>query len=647
MPLSRLKRTLVIAASSLALLAAPALTQEAPTREPVAWDLTSLYPDVAAWDAAREEVLAEIPELAAMQDGFGRNARSVADFMDAVSALAKKAYRVASYANLNADEDLRDGERRERRGQSQRMLSEFSKSIAWVDPAVLAIGEARIERFIAQEPRLQKHAFALRNTLREAPHTLSEEGERIMAAAGLALGGAQRVYSQLKNSDIPWPTITLSTGEEIRLDASGYVKARAAENREDRVKVFEAFYSTYEDFQTSLGETMNSHVLAQVFNAEQRNYPNALAAALADDNVPEAVYRTLVEEVNRSLPTLHRYMKLRGRMLGIEDLSYHDIYPDMIRTDTVFDLKTSNNIAAAAAQPLGEDYQAKLCDALDQSWVHAYPSQGKRSGAYMSGWVYDEHPFILLNHQDTYDSTSTLIHEWGHAMHSVLANEAQPFETARYSIFVAETAAITNEILAQERLLEAAETDDERLYFLGYALEQMRGTYFRQTQFAEFELAIHEAVEAGETLTGEKLTEIYKDIVERYYGEAEGVTDVPDLYTLEWAYIPHFYYNFYVYQYSTSLAASVYFADKIRAGDGEALERYLDMLRAGGSDYPYALKKKAGLDMASPEPYRAVEARMNRIMDEIEAILDRRAAGEPEPELAFTPLPSNACGGVG
>ena len=647
MSFSRFKLTLAACASSLVLAASPAIAQDGDGPEQIRWDLTSLFESVEAWDAERQTLLEEIPSLAAHEDGFGEDAASVADFMENVSALARRAYSVASYANLNSDEDLRDGERRGRRGQASVMLSEFSQAIAWADPAVLEIGEETIEAFIAEDPRLEKHAFTLRNTLREAPHTLSVEGERLMAAVGLALGGAQRVYSQLKNSDIPWPTVTLSTGEEVRLDAAGYVKARAADSREDREAVFEAFYSTYDAFKSSLGETMNSHVQGQVFRAEQRNYPNALAAALSDDNIPEEVYRTLVEEVNRSLPSLHRYMELRGRLLGIEDLNYHDIYPDMIQTDKVFDFDVSNNIAAAAAQPLGEDYKAEMCEALNQSWVHVYPSQGKRSGAYMSGWAYDAHPFILLNHQDDYNSTSTLIHEWGHAMHTLLAKDEQPFETAGYSIFIAETAAITNEVLAQERMLEAAETDEERLYYLGYALEQMRGTYFRQTQFAEFELAIHEAVEAGETLTGDRLTEIYNDIVRRYYGADEGVTEIPELYALEWAYIPHFYFNFYVYQYSTSLAAAVYFSDKIREGDGEALEKYLDMLKAGGNGYPYDLKLAAGLDMASPEPYRAVEARMNRIMDEIEEILDRRDASGPRPVASFTPLPENACSGVG
>ena len=613
-------------------------------RQPVEWDLTKLYPNVEAWDAARLEVLERLEPIAAMEEDFEPGAEALADLYAETSDIARQALRVSTYASLDASTDLRDGERLARQGQAQAMFAEYGKATAWISPMVQSIGAEEIEAWIAAEPRLEVHAFGLRETLRMAPHTLSPEGERIMAAASVALGGAQRIYSQLKNSDIPWPTVTLSTGEELRLDASGYVKGRAAENREDRIAVFKAFFETYEQFESSLGEALGSHVQRQVFNASQRDYPSALEAALADDNIPREVYDTLLEEVNRSLPTLHRYFRLRARIMGVEDFAFYDVYPNLVESDEVFDLTRSGQLAAAASEPFGEDYVSQLCSAMNGSWTHAYPRQGKRGGAFMSGSAYDVGPFVFLNHQDTYDSASTFVHEWGHAMHTLLANDAQPFETARYSIFIAETAAITKEVLAQERLLDAAETDAERLFYLGYALEQMRGTYFRQTQFAEFEAAIHEAAENGESLTGERMTEIYRDIFDRYYGVEEGVTIVPESYYLEWAYIPHFFYDFYVYQYSTSLAAAVYFAEEIRKGDEDAIAAYLAMLEAGGSGHPYDLKLEAGLDMASPAPYRAVEDRMNRIMDEIEEILDRQEAGETATIPARTVVPlSDPC----
>ncbi|MEO0450426.1 MAG: M3 family oligoendopeptidase [Pseudomonadota bacterium] len=611
-------------------------------REPVEWDLTRLFPDPEAWDTARLDILNQVEPVKAAGDDFEPSAAALADLFDQTSGIARDALRVSTYAFLDSDTDLRNGEKLARRGQASAMFAAYGEATAWISPMVQDVGEAQIEAWIASEPRLEKHAFGLRETLRATPHTLSAEGEALMAAASVALGGAQRIYTQLKNSDIPWPTVELSTGEELRLDAAGYVKGRAAENREDRIKVFNAYFETYQQFESSLGEALGSHVQRQVFSASQRNYDSALESALADDNIPREVYDTLLSEVNNALPTLHRYFNLRARILGVEDFAFHDIYPNLVETDQVFDLERSAQVTAAASEPFGNDYVQSLCVAMTGGWSHAYPSQGKRSGAYMSGSVYDVGPYVLLNHQDTYDSASTFVHEWGHAMHTILANEAQPFETARYSIFIAETAAITKEVLAQENLLDAAETDAERLFYLGYALEQMRGTYFRQTQFAEFEAAIHAAVENGESLTGARMTEIYTDIFNRYYGVEEGVTVVPEAYNLEWAYIPHFFYDFYVYQYSTSLAAAVFFADKIRAGDEESVQAYLEMLEAGGSAHPYDLKLKAGLDMASPAPYQAVEDRMNRIMDEIEAILDRQETGAAAPVREVAAL-SNPC----
>ncbi|MEM1391664.1 MAG: M3 family oligoendopeptidase, partial [Pseudomonadota bacterium] len=450
-------------------------------RAPVEWDLTKLYPDVEAWDVARLDILERVKPIQVAGGDFEPSASALADLFDQTSEIAREALRVSTYAFLDSDTDLRNGEKLGRRGQAQAMFAAYGEAAAWISPMVQTVGEAQIEEWIASEPRLAKHAFGLRETLRMTPHTLSPEGEEIMAAASVALGGAQRIYSQLKNSDIPWPTVTLSTGEEIRLDAAGYVKGRAAENREDRIKVFEAFFETYQQFEGSLGESLSSHVQGQVFRASQRNYDSALEAALASDNIPREVYDTLLSEVNAALPTLHRYFQLRARIMGVEDFGFHDIYPDLVVTDEVFDLDRSAQITAAASEPFGAGYVQSLCTAMSGDWSHAYPSQGKRSGAYMSGSVYDVGPFVLLNHQDTYNSASTFVHEWGHAMHTILANEAQPFENARYSIFIAETAAITKEVLAQEQLLDAAQTDEERLFYLGYALEQMRGTYFRQT----------------------------------------------------------------------------------------------------------------------------------------------------------------------
>jgi oligoendopeptidase F len=311
-------------------------------------------------------------------------------------------------------------------------------------------------------------------------------------------------------------------------------------------------------------------------------------------------------------------------MLGIEDLGYHDIYPALVESDKKFPLEQGKRLALESSAALGPAYAEVMAHGLDSRWMDAYPRPGKVSGAYMNGSVYDEHPFVLMNYNDDYESVSTLAHEWGHAMHSYLSNRAQPYPTANYSIFLAEIASTFNEALLLEHMLGQARNDDEKLFYLGNALENLRGTYFRQTMFAEFELTIHDRAEAGEALTGAKLTSIYGDLLRRYHGHDQGVLKIDDLYAIEWAYIPHFYYNFYVYQYATSLAASSLLAETVLKGEPGAVERYMGLLKAGSSDYPFELLQEAGVDMTTAAPYRAVVTRMNAIMDQIEDILDRR-----------------------
>src|SRR6185503_4940408 len=322
-----------------------------------------------------------------------------------------------------------------------------------------------------------------------------------------------------------------------------------------------------------------------------------------------------------NLPTLHRYMKLRARMMGLTELRYYDLYPPLVQSSTRYPLGEGKKTIAAAMAPLGSQYVARLTRALDSHWMDAYPRPRKQSGGYMNGIVYDVHPFLLLNYNDDYTSLTTLAHEWGHAMHSVLADGAQPFATSRYATFVAEIASTTNEALLLEHMLAQARTDDERLLYLGSALEGLRTTFFRQAMFGEFEREIHARVDRGEPLSGEALSKAYLELERRYYGDGVAIDDA---YGIEWAYISHFYRGFYVYQYATSIAASSLFVQRILAGEPGARDRYLDLLRAGGSDYPYELVKRAGVDLADAAPYQALAARMNGIMDRIEATLARK-----------------------
>jgi oligoendopeptidase F len=343
-----------------------------------------------------------------------------------------------------------------------------------------------------------------------------------------------------------------------------------------------------------------------------------VAAALSPANVPVEVYRTLIAEANRGLPTLYRYFDLRRRMLGLPDMAYYDIYPPVTKLEVKFDLAATRRLVLEAVKPLGPDYQATLARATAARWMHAYPQKGKRSGAYMDPGAYDVHPYLLLNHNDDYEALTTFAHEWGHAMHSVLAARAQPFETANYTIFTAEIASTCNEQLLAAYMENNARTKEEKLFYLDRICELLRGAFYRQTMFAEFELSIHEAAERGEALSGEKFSAIYLDLLKRYHGP--GVIIDP-AYAIEWAYIPHFYYDFYVYQYATCVSASAYFSDKVLTGGAAERENYLGVLRAGGADYPVEVLKKAGLDMTTPAPYRAVVAKLGRTVDQMEALL--------------------------
>ena len=388
--------------------------------------------------------------------------------------------------------------------------------------------------------------------------------------------------------------------------------------------MFDTFWTKWQEYRNSVGSILNSHIQTQVALARARNYDSVLQRELFQDNLPPDVYRTLVAEVNKALPTLHRYFRLRGQMLGVEQMQYYDIYPPLVSLDKTFDMETTQKITLEAMAVLGEDWVNMQRDAMSKRWMHVYPQRGKRSGAYMNPGAYDVHPYVLLNHNDDYESLSTFAHEWGHAMHTLYAKQAQPFETANYAIFLAEIPSTSLELILQDYMTEHAETIDEKLFYLGSALEGMRGTFFRQTMFAEFELSLYEAAERGEALSGEGISAIYGEILKRYHGHDENVVLIDELYTNEWMFVPHFYYNMYVFQYATSKTAGTALYAKIKEEGKAGVDNYKNLLRAGGSDYPYRILKNAGVDLASPQPYRAIVTKMNAIMDEMESLLRER-----------------------
>ena len=588
----------------------------------IEWDLSELYASYDEWTADKERLAAQIETLAEYRGRLGESAAVLREALDAISTTERELYHLHVFAFLEADEDRRVAEAQERRGLGASLLSTFDEATSFLSPELLRVGSETIERFIAEEPGLAKHAVGLRDTLRQEPYTLSDESERVIAAVGPIVQGPERIYAMLTSSDIPFPTVTLSTGEEVRLDQAAYAKHRASQNRDDRKLVFDSFWNTWASYEATLGQTLDTNVKAHVFRAKARGYTNALEAALSGPNIPVAVYNKLVESAHKHLPSLHRYFRLRQRMLGLDDLRYYDIYPSLVASDRKFDIEESKRLTLAASAPLGPHYVELLERGFAGNWMHVYPQPGKASGAYMFGTVFDVHPFLLLNHNGDFRDVSTFAHEWGHAIHTLLSNENNPWETSRYATFTAELASTSNEVLLQEHMLAQDISDSERLFYLGSALEAVRGTFFRQVMFAEFELRIHEIVEAGEALSGEKMTTLYEELLRQYHGSDTGVLAIDPLYAVEWAFIPHFYRNFYVFQYATSIAGGTMFAERLLAGDESARDDYVAVLKAGGSRYAYELLKDYGVNLATDAPYDTLIARMDRIMDEVEAILD-------------------------
>ena len=612
---------------SIALLALMTAAPCSATRAELAsdrWNLKDLYATQADWDQDAAALEQQLKLLSSCSGHLAQSAKRFKTCLDLNADVLKRYYRLAGYASQFHDEDTGLAAGQDLKQRSDVLGNRVEETTSFLSPEILKMGRAKVGALLKAHKSAAIYTHWLDDILRSAPHTLDKQGEELIANFSFATAAAGAVYATLSDADMPWPKVKLSDGTEIVVDQSAYTKYRALDNRADRKLVFDAFWSKWREFERTFGVTFYEQLKKDATLAKVRHYPDSLTQALDANNLPRAVYDTLVAQAEANLPTLHRYFKLRAKLLGISDMQYYDIYPDLVSSNLKYPIDQSVELMLAAVKPLGEDYVRALEQGTKSRWMDVYPRPKKRSGAYMNGSAYDVHPYLLLNHNDDYESLSTLAHEWGHAMHSYLSIRNQPFINADYPTFTAEIASTTNEVLLLDYMLKIAKSDDERMLYLGSALENLRGTFFRQAMFADFEREVHARVDRGESLTGEALTKIYGDILKRYHGDKEGVVKIDDLYTIEWAYIPHFYHRFYVFQYATSITAGNMFATEILKGTAGARERYLNILRAGGSRYPYELVKEAGVDLASPAPYQAIVARMNSIMDQIEAIQARR-----------------------
>ena len=589
------------------------------------WNLADLFTSDEAWETAFSDITTRLDQVEKFKGTLTQSSGNLLQALEFNTSISKEASKLYSYVSMNSDLDTRNMKYTGMKQELQQLFSKFGAKAAFIEPEILTADWEKIDGFIKQEPKLEVYRKGLEDMFRTKKHTLSEPEERIMALSRTISGVPESVFGTFSDAEMPSPEVTLSNGEKVKLTSSEYNKLRGSANRKDREIAFKAYWDNYAKFKATFGETLNGKVNADLFRFRARYYSSSLEASLYPNNIPVEVYQSLITNVNKSLPSFHRYLNIKKRMMGVDTLKYLDLYAPVVKdVDLKYSYEDATKIILEALKPMGAEYVATVKKAIDERWIDVYPTPGKRTGAYSNGSSYDGHPYILLNYNNFYNDVSTVAHELGHTMHSYFSNKTQPYPLARYETFVAEVASTFNEVLLFNYMIGTVKDDDVKLSLLMSWLDNFKGTLFRQTQFAEFELKIHEVAEQGKPLTGDTFSKIYKDITDKYYGNDQGICKVDDYISMEWAYIPHFYRTFYVYQYSTSFTASISLAEKVMSGDQNALKNYMKFLSAGGSDYPIEILKNAGIDMTTSEPFEKTTAAMNKVMDEIEKILDKK-----------------------
>ena len=583
------------------------------------WDLSTIFETDQKWEEELARLTEDTKEAASLEGHLLDSAESLLNITERYLDLSRRLEKLYVYAHMKNDQDTRVAKYQEYYAKAMTLYSQLDQVFSFYEPEFMAITEEQYQNFLAEEPKLQPYKHFFDKLLQNKEHVLSQREEELLAGAGEIFGAASETFAILDNADIVFPFVKDEDGNEVQLSHGVYMRLVESKNREVRREAYEALYATYEQYQHTYAKTLQTNVKVQNYRAKVRNYKSAREAALAANFVPESVYDNLVSAVRKHLPLLHRYLDLRSKILGIPDLKMYDVYTPLSSIEYSFTYEEALKKAEEALAVLGEDYLSRVKRAFSERWIDVYENQGKRSGAY-SGGSYDTNAFMLLNWQDNLDNLFTLVHETGHSMHSSYTRETQPYVYGDYSIFLAEIASTTNENILTEKLLQEVQDDATRFAILNNFLDGFRGTVFRQTQFAEFEHAIHQADQNGEVLTSEFLNNLYADLNQEYYGLSK--EDNPQI-QYEWARIPHFYYNYYVYQYSTGFAAASALAEKIVHGSQEDRDRYIEYLKAGKSDYPLNIMRKAGVDMEKEDYLNDAFAVFERRLDEFEALVDK------------------------
>jgi oligoendopeptidase F len=582
------------------------------------WDLESIFSTDEEWVNNFRALQQRLPELEALKGTLGQSGQALLAVLQKRDELFEKLETLLVYAAMRRDEDTTNSTYQGMYDRAIQLFVQASTVASYIEPEILAITESTLDRFVQETPELSIYGQQLRDLNRKRPHVRSVEVEAVLAAAGEISEGPDAIFSMIDNADLKLPLIKNEEGEEVQLTKGNYLVYIRSTERPVRKEAFESLHSTYLKQRNTIATTLSTRIKGDIFYTKQRGYGSCRERALAQYNIPISVYDNLVATVSEHIHLLDRYMRLRKRVLQLDELHMYDLYVPIVKetADEISYPEASDTVLAALA-PLGESYTTTLKRAFKERWIDVYETPGKRSGAY-SGGGYATRPFVLLNYQDKRDSMYTLAHELGHSMHSFFTRTYQPFQYGDYTIFVAEVASTLNEGLLTEYLLKTSDDPAVRLAILNHSLEDLRGTLFRQTMFAEFELQIHSRAEQGEPLTADTLSAMYRALNEKYYG-AEAVID--ELIDIEWARIPHFYYNFYVYQYATGVSAACALVQQILQEGAPAVDRYLKFLSSGSSDYSIELLKKAGVDMTSPEPVRQALQLFNSHLTQMQELL--------------------------
>lgn len=587
--------------------------------ENLKWDLTTIFLNDDAWENALSQVTATLTEIEKYVGHLLESAEYLFSITEKELEISQTVEKLYVYASMKNDQDTRVAKYQEYQAKATALYAKFGETFAFYEPEFLELTEEKYSKFVTEKPELLQYSHFFERLFAKKAHILSQKEEKLLAAAGEIFGAGSETFEIFDNADVKFPLVKNELGEENQLTHGNYISYMESKNREVRKAAYQALYSNYEQYQHTYAKTLQTTVKVHNFNAQIRGYQSARDAALSSNFVPEKVYDLLLEAVNQHLPLLHRYIALRKEILGLPDLKMYDVYTPLSNLDYKFNYENGVKKAQEVLAVFGEDYVKRVKRAFDERWIDVEENVGKRSGAY-SGGSYDTNAFMLLNWQGTLDDLFTLVHEMGHSMHSTFTRENQPYVYGDYPIFLAEIASTTNENILTESLLNEAKDDKEKFVLLNHWLDGFRGTVYRQSQFAEFEHEIHLADARGEVLTSEFMNHLYAKLNEKYYGlEAEENPEIQ----YEWARIPHFYYNYYVFQYSTGFAAASALAEKIVHGTSEDCENYLNYLKAGSSDYPLSVIAKAGVDMEKTDYLESAFALFERRLTELERLVEK------------------------